>query len=118
MTESEIQGIIDDNSVRNRELLRTLELKSVPVPEKRPIDHHFWANTQHEAGLLAQQLHSEGFFVSVIPPVNTTGRSVLWNVEATVQQSPLEATNSITVERLTRLAAQFNAVYDGWGTSI
>lgn len=118
MTETEIRGIISDHAVRNRALLETLNSKGVSAPEKRAIDHHFWANSQNEAVLLAKQLYDQGFLVSVIAPVTTTDNTVFWNVEATVQQSPLEAANRDTVEKLTRLAAEFDAVYDGWGTSI
>lgn len=117
MTETEIEIIINDHVRRNNELLENLELKRVSAVDKRPIDHHFWANGQPEAALLAQQLYKLGFLVTAIARV-TGDDSALWNVEASIEQAPLEAANIRTVERLTRLAAQFDVIYDGWGTSV
>lgn len=118
MKETEIKAIIQDHAVRNRALLDVIKSKGASTSEIRPIDHHFWANSQNEAALLAQKLYQQGFLISEIAPVTTTDNSELWNVEATLQHSPSEAAEHDTVERLTRLAAEFNAVYDGWGTSI
>ena len=118
MTESEIKGLISGHVTRNEALLEMLIDKGVSIADARSIDHHFWVNTQEEAVRLGKQLYDQGFVLSVIAPVTTTDGSNLWNVEATAQQSPGEAASLSLVERLTRLAAQFNAVYDGWGTSV
>lgn len=118
MTEAEIRAIITGHISRNRELLQTIESNGVSITRERSIDHHFWANSRNEASLLAKELYDQGYLVSVISPVTTTDDSILWNVEATSQQSLVDATNTHLVETLVRLAAKFDAVYDGWGTSI
>lgn len=118
MTEAEIRDIVAEHVARNAALLRTLETKQVSLSTKRPIDHHFWATGQNQAALLAKELYDEGYLVSQISPVNTDDNSIVWNVEATAHQTPLEVTATQMVEKLTRLAAQFESVYDGWGTSI
>ena len=41
-----------------------------------------------------------------------------WSVEAKVLRAPKEAASEQVTEDLVRLAAKFNAAYDGWGTEI
>ncbi len=42
----------------------------------------------------------------------------LWNVEANFEASPLSVTAPSFVETLVRLACEYDAAFDGWGTSI
>ena len=116
MTESEISEIINGHVSRNERLLETLIDKGVSIAEPRSIDHHFYAKTHEDAVVLGKELYDQGFVLSVIA-LAADGSNV-WNVEATTQQSPGEAASMIVVERLTRLAANLNALYDGWGTSV
>jgi len=118
MTENEIKGILRGHDDRNEELLRTLQTKGVALDKGRSVEHHFWANSQREAAMLAKQLYDRGFLVLAISTVGTEDGSKLWNVEAEVEQAPSVAASRDMSEELTRLAAQFDAVYDGWGTSI
>ena len=118
MTENEISGILRGHESRNEELLRTLSTKGVALDKGRSVEHHFWANSQKEAAMLAKKLYERGFLVLAISPVSTEDESKLWNVEAGVEQAPTVAASREISEELTRLAAQFDAVYDGWGTSI
>ena len=68
--------------------------------------------------MLAKELYDRSFLVLAISPVNTEDGSKLWNVEAGAEQTPSVAASREMSEDLTRLAARFDAVYDGWGTSI
>jgi regulator of RNase E activity RraB len=118
LTEAEITSIIDGHAIRNRELLQTLIEKGVPVSEERVIEHHFWAQGQKAAALLASSLYAERFLVLTIAPVPVIEGENCWNVEASIKQSPVDASTMTFVEKLTRLAANYEAVYDGWGTVI
>ena len=118
MKESEINAIVKGNQERNQELLRTLVTKGVTLDEQRSIEHHFWANSQREAALLGKELYTRGFLVFAISPVNTDDGSTVWNVEAAIEQSPSSAASRQVTEELTRVAANFDAIYDGWGTSV
>ena len=118
MTENEIRRILKGHDGRNEELLRALETKGVALDKGRSVEHHFWANSQQEAVMLAKELYDRGFLVLAVSPVNNEEGPKLWNVEAGVEQAPSVAASRETSEDLTRLAARFDAVYDGWGTSI
>ena len=118
MTENEIEGIIRGHEKRNVELLRTLRSKGVSLNESRSIEHHFWANTQGEAVMLAKALYDCGYLVLVISPVPTEDGASLWNVEAGLKQPPTDAASKELSEKLTRLAGRFDSVYDGWGTTV
>jgi regulator of RNase E activity RraB len=118
MTESEIKAIIRGHEKRNPELLRYLGSKGVSLNKARPVEHHFWANAQNEAAMLAKALYESGYLVLAISPVTMKDSGSLWNVEAGVNQPPSVAASMQLSEELTRLANQFNSVYDGWGTML
>ena len=118
MTENEIKGIIRGHEERNQELLRTLQSKGVAIDEARSVEHHFWANSQREAAMLAKELYDRGFLILAIFPVDLEDGAKLWDVEAGLTQSAAAAASQQVSEDLTRLAAGFEATYDGWGTSV
>ena len=118
MTESEINALIDGNRKRNIELLEKLGDQGIELDDDRSVDHHFWCKDRQSAALLAKELYDRGLLVLTIAPVSTDNNSVIWNVEAGVSQSPRAAVSLKLVEELTRLAAQFESVYDGWGTLV
>jgi len=118
MTENEIEAIIRGHEKRNPALLRTLRAKGVALNEARAIDHHFWANSQNEAAMLAKELYDSGYLILAISPVATEDGSSLWNVEAGVKQPATVAASKQLSEQLTRLAGRFDSVYDGWGTTV
>ena len=103
---------------RNEELLRTLQTRGVALDKARSVEYHFWANSQREAAMLAKELYNRGFLVLAISPVDGADGSQSWNVEAGATHAPAVAASRETSEDLTRLAAQFDAIYDGWGTSL
>jgi regulator of RNase E activity RraB len=75
-------------------------------------------NSQDEAAHLAKDLYNRGFLVLAISPVADEDGTKFWDVEARIQETPSVAASRQTSEELTRLSAQFDALYDGWGTSI
>src|SRR5688572_30173505 len=109
MNETEINEIVKGNQERNRELLNTLVNKGVTLDESRTIEHHFWANSQSEAALLAKELYNRGFLVLAISPIKTNNDSIVWNLEAAIEQAPSSAVSRQVTEELTRLAAGFDA---------
>jgi len=118
MTEAEIQESIKEHDARNVELLQSIKEKNVTMDEVRAIEHHFWAADQRNAAALAKELYKKGSLVLVISPVDHEDGSKWWNVEAEIRQSIKEAAKSDLVSELVRLAARFDAIYDGWGTSV
>lgn len=118
MTESEIEAIIQGHEKRNPELLRALNSKGVVLSKARPVEHHFWANSQREASMLAKALYDSGYLILAISPVTTEDGGSLWNVEAGINQPPNVAASMQLSEELTRLASRFDSVYDGWGTVV
>jgi len=68
--------------------------------------------------LLAKELYGRGYLILVVSPTNMEGGSVWWNVEASLNRTISEAIARDTTEALVRLAARFECIYDGWGTSL
>ena len=116
MTEQEIQESIRGHDTRNAELLRTLQDEGVALDVERSVDHHFWSSGQMSAALLGKELYASGYLIlEMSPPQDNSG---WWNVEAGMKRTPNEAASHNLTETLVRLAARFDSVYDGWGTSI
>jgi regulator of RNase E activity RraB len=118
MTEREIRESINGHDARNAELLATIRDKGIALDEERSVEHHFWAPNQTNAAGLARELYNYGYMVLAISPTQLEDGSTWWNVEAEIKRAPGDAASHETSEELIRLAAQFDASYDGWGTSI
>lgn len=116
LPEDQILDIVRGHEARNAELKRVLAAKSLPLDEVRPVDHHFWAPTQRDAAYLAKELYSAGFLVTCLSPPEPSSSEQDWNIEIATRQSPEDAASPKTADWFTRLAAQFDSVYDGWGT--
>jgi regulator of RNase E activity RraB len=116
LDEAQIQEGLAGHAARNAELLRNLRDKGVSLDAPQFVEHHFWAKGQRNAALLAKALYDRGYLVLVISPEEDD--SGLWDVEAGIEQSLAEAADPALTEELTRLAAQFDGVYDGWGVSV
>jgi regulator of RNase E activity RraB len=116
MGETEILESIRSHEARNTELLK--RLGKIAGNEIRAIEHHFWVNNQRKASRLGKELYENGFLVLVICAADNDDGSKLWNVEAEFKQTIEEATSRSYISKLVRLAAKFDGIYDGWGTSI
>lgn len=117
MIEEDLRQMLQEQAERNKALLDLIRSKGASVDQKRFIEHHFWAKGAREAALLAKRLYDQGFLVLAISRV-TSDDSGLWNVEAGIDQTPIQAASLKVIEGLIRTATQFDSVYDGWGTSI
>ena len=101
-------------------LLATMRDMGLDLQQSRSVEHHFLAENQQNASLLARALYEKGYLILMLAPSDSEdgSHSSCWNVEAQVQHTPEEAASSLISEELVRLAAQFDAVYDGWGTPV
>lgn len=118
MTEDEILESIAGHRQRNTQLRQVLSDKQVNLSEQRPTEVHFWAWSERDAAVLAQELYKKGFLVKHISPSPEPGDEKLWSIEAGAQVIPEEILGDEFTEGMVRLAARFDSVYDGWGTSV
>ena len=116
--ETEIQKSITAHNARNIELLKLIREKGVAIDEPHSVDHHFYASGQKDAALLAKELYKRGYLVLVLSPPSTEDGQGHWNIGVGIQRAPAEAASHRITEELVRLAAKFDADYDGWGTLI
>jgi len=116
LSKVDIQTSVLRHATRNRELKELIESKGVDLAEQRTIDLHFWAGGEEAARNLTAVLQTEGYLVVSQNP--SKGNPALWNVEAQVEASPLSVTAPLFVERMVRVAAENEAEFDGWGTSL
>jgi hypothetical protein len=112
------QTSLNGHFERNRSLLNVFREKQVNLEQSRPVELHFWAWGQPSSVRLAQELYKRGFTVLLLKPAQRPDDADLWNVEAGAMDSILHVTTEEFTAMLTDLAAGFDAVYDGWGTSI
>jgi regulator of RNase E activity RraB len=118
MEEVEIQESMAGHAERNAALLANLRKKGIRLDTPQSVEHHFWAEDQQSAALLAKELYGRGYLVLAISPADTEDGSKLWNVEAAIKRALSEAADPAVTEELVRLAGRFNATYDGWGASV
>jgi hypothetical protein len=116
VSEAQILDDLAGHGARNAELLRKLRGMGVKLDVPHSVEHHFWANGGRNAALLAKALYDRGYFVLVISPGDNDSEP--WDVEVEMEQSPTQAADPSLTEDLARLAAQFDATYDGWGMSV
>ena len=118
MDEMEIKTAVERHLHRSQLLSTDLEQKGVDLNEPRPIDFHFWAWTQRDAAVLARSLYGMGFLVRLLSPSATEDDPDRWAIEAGAKIAPFRASEFDLTEKLVRLAAEEDAVFDGWGTSV
>lgn len=95
-----------------------LKRKAIDLNEPRPIDFHFWAWTQRDAAVLARSLYDMGFLIRLLAPSPAEGDPDRWAIEAGANVSPDQAVGRDLTAKLVRLAAEEDAEFDGWGTSV
>lgn len=112
-----IQKTIDDNMCRNAELLALLRKKEVALEAIRKIEFHYWATDETEAIRLESALIRNGTTVKDIVQLKENDENI-WSVTAEAELSPSSAASLEQTRGNALLAAEFNCVYDGWGTCI
>ncbi len=118
MSEKEIIESILGHDARNTELLKSLDKKGLDLYKERSIEHHFWAWSQRDAVILAKELYDLGYLLLMLAPAEIEDDHSRWNIEARIHTSPAHAANHDLSEKLVRLSAKHNCVYDGWGARI
>jgi hypothetical protein len=118
MSKKSIVKELSGHRERNRELRVNFEQRNVDLDEPRPIEFHFWAWTQRDAAVLGRSLYQMGFLLRLLAPAPTDADPDRWTVEAGAKIPLTQALGDELAEKLIKLAATEDAVFDGWGTSI
>jgi regulator of RNase E activity RraB len=118
MSEDAITTAVEKHYARNQHLRLAFEQRGVDLDALRPIEFHFWAWTQRDAAVVARSLYQMGFLVRLIAPAPAEDDPDRWSIEAGAKIALTQASGNELTEKLVRLAANEDAVFDGWGTSI
>jgi hypothetical protein len=118
MNDEAIKTALHEHEQRNDHLKLNLEQKGVDLNAPRPVDFHFWAWSQRDAAVLARSLYQMGFLIRLLAPANVENDPDRWSVEAGAKVTPRQAAGAELTEKLIRLAAEQDSVFDGWGTSV
>lgn len=118
LDEQRIQSSIDGHLKRNWEILKHLREKGVGLKNPLKTEHHFMAPRQLEAGKLAMTLHDRGFNILEMIPAETRDGHEGWAVEGAIEMTVEAAADPATAEELVKLAATFDAIYEGWGAEV
>lgn len=113
---STIEKAVQRHGARNRKLLKVIAGQGVDPAASRAIDIHFWAFSEAAAQNLSAALEANGY--SPVALNAAAEDPSVWNVETTIEASPLSVAAPFFVEKLVRLASEHNSEFDGWGTSI
>ena len=104
------------HDARNVGLLTALAEKGVDLRTTRPIDLFFHAVSESEAYQFGRALKIVQIEVVRTGPPSETNAA--WLLEARANLTPQEVAAGEYTRSLVRLAATYNARYDGWGTSV
>ena len=118
MSDEAIATALHEHQLRNQNLKVDLQQKGVDLNEPRPVDFHFWAWSQRDAAVLARSLYKMGFLIRLLAPAQAENDPDRWSVEAGAKIPLTQATGDELTEKLIRLAAEQDSVFDGWGTSV
>lgn len=118
MTEDQIFESISRHRERNADLRQVLSGKGVNLSEQRPVDVHFCAWNQRDAAVLSRELIRKDFLVKLLSPSPTSDDEARWAIEAGALVVPDQILGDEFTEGMVKLAAQFDSVYDGWGTEV
>lgn len=117
-TEEKIQESLHNHLKRNWEILKRLSERGIGLRSPLLTEHHFMAPRQLEAGKLAMALHKKGFNILEMIPAETRDGHEGWAVEGAIEMTVEAAADPATAEELIKLAATFDAIYEGWGAEV
>jgi regulator of RNase E activity RraB len=117
-SEEKIQERLDGHIKRNWEILKYLREKGLDNKSAFVTEHHFFAPRQLEAGKLALALEKRSFNIIEMEPAETKEGQEGWAVIGEVEMTLEAAADPATADELTRLAASFESIYDGWGAEV
>ena len=117
MDESAIQEEIAAHRRRNATLVQHIRERGGDTQRERPIDCFFHTRTEDDAIALSRQLQSRGIReLSITSSENASDHP--WTVQGTLTSTITAFTAAEHVEQFVRIAAQHDAAFDGWGTSL
>ena len=102
---------------RNAKLVENISGHGASLERERPIDCFFHTASEDAAITLSAVLQSHGIRDLSISHSDGAG-SHPWTVQGSVTSSVSHFTSEAQVERFVRLAAEHDALFDGWGTSL
>jgi hypothetical protein len=102
---------------RNEELKNSLRAKGVELNKPLSIELHFWAFKKQDAVMLAKSLYDRGLLVLALAPA-PDDEGERWSIEAGMKDTVVHVTSPAVVRQFVELAAEFNALFDGWGTAV
>ena len=117
MDETVIQENIAAHRRRNATLVEHIRERGGDTQRDRVIDCFFHARTEDDAITLAQLLQSRGLGELSITRIEDAGDHP-WTVQGVVTSSVAAFTTPERVEEFVHIAAQQDAVFDGWGTPL
>ena len=117
MHETVIQENLAAHRRRNATLVAHIKERGGDTQRDRVIDCFFHTRAEDDAITLAQLLQSRGLRELSIARYEDSGDHP-WTVQGVVTSSVAAFTAPERVEAFVRIAAQQDAVFDGWGTPL
>ena len=102
---------------RNAKLMKNIVDHGASLERERTIDCFFHTVSEDAAIALSAVLQSHGICDLSISHADEAG-SHPWTVQGSVTSSVSHFTSEAQVERFVRLAAEHDALFGGWGTSL
>jgi regulator of RNase E activity RraB len=102
---------------RNAKLVENIVDHGASLERERPIDCFFHTSSEDAAIALSAALQSHGVRDLSISHSDEASRHP-WTIQGSVTSSISHFTSEEQVERFVRLAAEHDALFDGWGTSL
>jgi|GEM_PF-4663030 regulator of RNase E activity RraB len=118
LNEEQIEKSLDEHLRRNWEMLKNLKEKGVELRSALKTEHLFLTPRQLEAAKLAMALEKKNFNIVEIEPAETKEGREGWAVVGEVEMTLEAAADPATAEELIKLAATFEARYEGWGAEV
>jgi hypothetical protein len=111
----DVSSSVERHNARNAELSKLLLSKKVDLAAPRKCDFHFWAKDRDCGSKLMKYLCSHFFEPQAL---NLSANGSDWNVEVSRVIPPEVVLDQKFSQYLVAIAAIFDSVYDGWGTSV
>jgi hypothetical protein len=115
MNEHALREDVATHLARNAALVRNITSRGGDVQRERAIDCFFHTRTEDDAISLARLLQAQGFRELSITHIDNESEHP-WTVQGGLMSSVSDLTAPDCVEHFVRLAAEHDALFDGWGT--
>lgn len=115
MDEGNLRENVAAQGKRNAALVRSITSRGGDIQRDRTIDCFFHTRTEDDAISLSRLLQSQGFCELSITHIGGESEHP-WTVQGELVSSVSNFTALDRVEGFVRLAADHDALFDGWGT--